>query len=42
MFLIKVFGIGLAFHFYKNRYPKEFDDYSNQIYEYLKSKEKIK
>ncbi len=42
MFLIKVLGICLAFHFYKNRYPKEFDDYSNQIYEYLKSKEQLK
>ena len=42
MFLIKVLGVFLAFHFYKNRYPNEFDNYSNQIYEYLKNNEHIK
>ena len=41
-FILKILGIFLAFHFYKNRYPKEFNEYSNNIYEYLKNNEQLK
>ena len=42
MFLLKGLSIFLMFHFYKNRYPKDFDEYSNQLFEYLKNNDTLK
>lgn len=40
--LLQIFGISFVFHFYKNRYPNEYDKYSRQLFDYLKNNERLK
>ena len=40
--LLQIFGISFVFHFYKNRYPNEYEKYSIQLFEYLKNNERLK
>jgi hypothetical protein len=40
--LLQIFGISFVFHFYKNRYPNEYEKYSRQLFEYLKNNERLK
>jgi hypothetical protein len=40
--VLKFLLLSFAFHFYKNRYPKEFEGYSNQLFEYVQNNESLK
>ena len=40
--VLKLLLLSFAFHFYKNRYPKEFEGYSNQLFEYVQNNESMK
>lgn len=40
--VLKLLLISFAFHFYKNRYPKEYEGYSNQLFEYVQNNERLK
>ena len=37
--VLKLLLLSFAFHFYKNRYPKEYEGYSNQLFEYVQNNE---
>jgi len=34
--------MSFAFHYYKNRYPKEYETYANQLFEYLQQNDQLK
>ena len=40
--VLKFLLLSFAFHFYKNRYPKEFEGYSNQLFEYVQNNQSLK
>jgi len=40
--VLKLLLLSFAFHFYKNRYPKEYEGYSNQLFEYVQNNESMK
>lgn len=40
--VLKFLLLSFAFHFYKNRYPKEFEGYSNQLFEYVQNNKSLK
>lgn len=42
LLLFRLLIISFAFHFYKNRYPKEYEAYSNQLFEHLQNTEILK
>jgi hypothetical protein len=42
LLLFRLLTISFAFHFYKNRYPKEYEAYSNQLFEKLQNSEMLK
>lgn len=39
---LKLLTISFAFHYYKNRYPKEYETYANQLFEYLQQNDQLK
>ena len=39
---LKLLTISFAFHYYKNRYPNEYETYANQLFEYLQNNDKLK
>ena len=42
LLLFRLLIISFAFHFYKNRYPKEYEAYSTQLFEKLQNSEMLK
>ena len=42
LLLFKILTIFFGGHYYKNRYPKEYEDYSNQLFEYINNNDRLK
>jgi hypothetical protein len=40
--LLRLLAISFVFHFYKNRYPNEFNAFSKQVFDYIENNEKLK
>jgi hypothetical protein len=40
--LLRLLAISFVFHFYKNRYPNEYNAFSKQIFDYIENNEKLK
>ena len=40
--LFKLLVLSFAFHYYKNRYPEEYQGYSKQLFEYMENNERFK
>ena len=40
--IIKLLAISFAFHFYKNRYPTEYQAFTRQIFDYIENNESLK
>ena len=39
---LRLLAISFVFHFYKNRYPNEYNAFSKQIFDYIENNEKLK
>ena len=40
--IIKLLAISFAFHFYKNRYPTEYQAFTKQIFDYIQNNDRLK
>lgn len=40
--LLRLLAISFVFHFYKNRYPNEYNAFSKQIFDYIENNERLK